>query len=185
MPGHALRPRDIVQRALPPLDRGMSTTTSVAWGPNHFAGNLQLWDSFEQDVKARYNATRWTTHIVSYTSGQPPRPTSTDTELVACGDENGVQGGLLENLGQSMTAVCLAAGIQLKFGMYIATVDRLTGALRPDVAIMTTTGYGQAVGEVKTPWVQQHQLRNAVSRGGLFLRQVLGMLHSPRFRSRH
>lgn len=175
-PPHAQRPREIVQQALPPLDRGAATTRSAAWGENTFKGKLQHWDTFEADVRARYDAIHWTNHVISHTSGQPPRLTSTETEQVAAGDEIGVQARLMANIGHPMGAVCRAGAINLKFGAYMATVDRLTGSRKPDIAIMTRAGLGRAFGEIKTPWVLEHKLSIRVIRGGTALRQAVGMV---------
>jgi hypothetical protein len=77
-----------------------------------------------------------------------------------------------------MSAVCGSTGIDLTFGDYYSTTDRATGASIPDMAIMTSAGEIRALGELKVPWVPDHQLLAAIEKRdrSQSLRHILGML---------
>jgi hypothetical protein len=143
-------------------------------------GILEHWSSFGAEVLATYQDTPWQTlnATIKYRSRNPDNPAAIDSEHFLCGGEPGVQARMQSNLAQVMSAVCAASGVDLTFGDYYSTTDRATGASTPDMAIMTSAGEIRALGELKVPWVPDHQLLAAIERpdSSQSLRHILGML---------
>ena len=73
-----------------------------------------------------------------------------------------------------MTAILAGTESTAHFSDYKSTTDRRTKAQVPDVAVMNHNGLLRIVGELKTPWISQHDLA-AGYRKLPHLRRILGM----------
>lgn len=94
-------------------------------------------------------------------------------EHVVVGDETGVQGRFEQHLGQVLSAVLNAGGKPVKLGDYRASSAIDTLNIPDIVAMETTTSNLRLVGEVKVPWVDDHNLGDAINKEQN-LRYVLG-----------
>ncbi|KAJ5146480.1 uncharacterized protein N7515_001044 [Penicillium bovifimosum] len=90
----------------------------------------------------------------------PIDPHNIAHEQLPIGDEAGVQGRFGQQVGHVMTAVFGSQGLDIAFGDLKAVTD--TYPRTPDAVIMNGRRAGQpqvkAVGELKSPWMTQHQL---------------------------
>ncbi|KAF7596550.1 hypothetical protein BBP40_000950 [Aspergillus hancockii] len=81
------------------------------------------------------------------------------------------------NVGQVVSAVCGAFGLDLRFADFKACKDNsLTGGKIPDVVCMTSQGELRIIGEVKTPWIKEHGLEEAYRRGRVKLDRIFGQI---------
>jgi hypothetical protein len=85
-----------------------------------------------------------------------------------------VQSRFVQNIGQVMSAVSVAMGVNLVFADYKASQGRATGSKVPDITCMTQNRAVRILGEIKTPWVNQHDLEAAIMIGGARFRRVFG-----------
>ncbi|KAJ0419586.1 hypothetical protein BJY00DRAFT_313966 [Aspergillus carlsbadensis] len=172
--GVAQRPREVIKQPLPGILRGPRTTTTPTIDRYRFLGNLQLWDTFEEDALATFQATPWESHTttMTYRGRRPANPPSMAVEHFLCGDEAGVQGRMGANIAHVLSAVCSATGVDLTFGDYKGTTDRPVQGKVPDMAIMTGAGLSRAFGELKAPWINAHNLNFAAARFRKQLGQV-------------
>lgn len=172
------KPREVVKSPLPALIRPQATITRQSWKAISYNGHLRLWDSFESDARATFERTPWIslTSVIENWPAGPPGQANTVNEQISCGGEGGIEGRIQANIRHPMSAVCLAAGMDLQFGDYKATIDNLTGNEVPDIAIMSRSGQGRAFGEIKPPWPTMHPLYDAMEDGeDGRLRKVVGM----------
>ncbi|KAN0067111.1 hypothetical protein V8E54_014758 [Elaphomyces granulatus] len=75
-----------------------------------------------------------------------------------------------------MSAVSVAMGVNLVFADYKASQGRATGSKVPDITCMTQNRAVRILGEIKTPWVNQHDLEAAIMIGGARFRRVFGQI---------
>ncbi|KAL3455737.1 hypothetical protein BJX64DRAFT_294780 [Aspergillus heterothallicus] len=153
--GIAMRAREVVKQPHPAITRGPRTTSTAAFNDYNFVANLQAWDTFEVEVLKRYDSTEWNKYktTLSYRGATRGTPSSLVQDQVVCGNETGVQGRFQAHLGEPMSAVCDASGLDLVFGDYAATVDQLAGEKIRDMAIIRKDGTTRAYGEVKVSWI--------------------------------
>jgi hypothetical protein len=91
-----------------------------------------------------------------------------------CGDESGVRGCLIQNIGQVMSAVAVAMSADLVFADYKASQGpTMSGKVR-GIVCMTLGGQMRILGEFKTPWIVDHDLKKAIHTGGARFRNVVG-----------
>ncbi|KAE8333817.1 hypothetical protein BDV39DRAFT_198728 [Aspergillus sergii] len=83
----------------------------------------------------------------------------------AVGDEGGGAGRTQQNVGQVLSAVCVAMGVDMGFTDFKATIGTRINVKVPDMVCMTTAGGLRIVGEMKVQWVHDHQLANTLPGG--------------------
>ena len=173
--GKAVRSKDLIETKLPDLLVGPDATTSSALHNLRFVGPLMPWPNFLDNIRNRRRNATWSPEILDYRYKQmATKPAANmDDEHIRVGDEGGVQGRFNQQIGQSISAVCKAAAIDVSFGDYKSTRTRVLQGKVPDTVMMTNAGDLLVVGEVKVPWVPKHDLRNAEVKGRL--RHILGM----------
>lgn len=160
----------MVRQRLPDLRVGPDTTKSSALHSLRFVGALEAWPDFEEQVWTAYRSHRWRHRVLAhYTRGNPI--TYLTREYVAVGDEHGVQGRFGQHVGQVMSAILESQGMDLVFGDFKCTTDDYKGV--PDVACFDSAGSSKIVGELKTDWIDAHNLIEAL-RFEERLRVVLG-----------
>ncbi|PYH91864.1 hypothetical protein BO71DRAFT_421253 [Aspergillus ellipticus CBS 707.79] len=144
----ALSGQEVVLEPLPDLDIGPETTTSSARHNLHFAGKLRLWSNFVIDALNHHAIYQWSSGPVITKDPAPLVPHSLSHEQVTVGDENGAQGRFNQ-----------------LFGDYKSCVIQKSTRKTPDTMIRTTGGHPLAVGEIKTPWVDEHSFSLAMRNG--------------------
>lgn len=166
---------NVLQAHLPDLSVGKYHTTSPAFHKIQFVGTLVQWTTFETDVinAIRPFQTQLERRIISHETRFNVSEYYLSKEHIQVGDEHGVQGRYQQNLGQVVTAALRVGGVVEKFADYKASSS--TGSkLVPDIAIIGTITYDlHVVGEVKVPWVTEHDLSN-IAPGSLEFKTVLG-----------
>lgn len=93
--------------------------------------------------------------------------------MVAVGDEHGMQGRFDQHVGQVMSGILESGGMDLVFGDFKCSSGDYEKV--PDVALFDSAGLLKAIGELKTWWVQAHNLEAALRPGNeQLLRKLLG-----------
>lgn len=158
MVGRSERAKQVVEKRIPPLKRGPGGTRSSALHEIKYIGPLHKWTSFERDVSAALDQQDWHRHtcIVAYSPSGPTGPHNIANEQVYVGDETGVQGRFQQNIGQTMSAVFGSQGYDIAFADFKSSGHSYQRT--PDIIIMDAQGNIKAVGELKAPWVPEHQL---------------------------
>ncbi|RMZ45773.1 hypothetical protein CA14_005202 [Aspergillus flavus] len=171
--GIAKRAQQVIKECLPDLNVGINKTKPHALHPETYIGPLVPWNDFEKEAKQHLVA-------LSLGNGGPvlgfrsiEKPALLAIEQFVVGDEMGVQGRFTERLSQAMTAILAATGSRTRFGDYKATSDICIRGKVPDVVIMDHNNLLRAGGELKTPWINQHNLESAC-RDDHDLRRLLG-----------
>ncbi|OJJ38449.1 hypothetical protein ASPWEDRAFT_168352 [Aspergillus wentii DTO 134E9] len=175
----AQRAGDVVKSPLPDLQRGQHETKSSALHQEVFVGNLVNW-RFRNQVLQYSQATYWSGYkrLVTHKPSSSAQSTIYQERYV-CGDEDGVQRRFTQTLAQVMTSVCHAANLQIAFGDYTACVPQVIPSRKPDiVCLSTTTGQLKVVGEIKTPWVEEHGLQRAQHFANKNYMKMLGQIAS-------
>jgi hypothetical protein len=159
--------REVVRAPLPDIIAGPGTTSSSALHRIWFHGRIGEWNNFERDALQYFQTIDWNRHrqVISYRAVSGPSPASLAREHFHCGDEVGVQSRFVQNVGQVMSAVSVAMGVNLVFADYKASQGHATGSKVPDIICMTQNGGVRILGEIKTPWVNQHDLEMAITIG--------------------
>ncbi|KAN0067753.1 hypothetical protein V8E54_014000 [Elaphomyces granulatus] len=139
---------DLIKQPLPDLSIGPRHTVSSALQDDFFVAGLREWTDFARDVRTTCQNQTW---------NRRRNGLCHTTVGVRLGDETGVQGQFQQNVGNTMSSIFQVFG----FVDYKASSNpRISGRV-PDVVIMTeSTGNLRVVGEVKTPWIRQHNLRS-------------------------
>ncbi|PYI10687.1 hypothetical protein BO78DRAFT_403753 [Aspergillus sclerotiicarbonarius CBS 121057] len=172
-----LTAKEVVQRPIPALAVGVNYTRSSALHPILFVGALAPWPDFEVSVRQTIESFRWYRRVVQHEqrSGYIP-PWNVTIEHTRVGDEGEVQGRFNQHVSQLGSAVFRSQEIDLVLGDFRAT----TAAYRrvPDVAAATTSsGQLRFVGELKTPWVHDHKLAEALGGGNeRHVRHIFGQI---------
>jgi hypothetical protein len=168
--------REVVRAALPDLITGPGKTTHPALHMIWFRGRSERWQTFEQDAMQHFQQTDWNRHrrVLTYRPANSPSPASIAREHFICGDEAGVQGRFNQHIGQVMSAVSVAMGIDLAFADYKANTSRTVDSKVPDIICMTRSGGLRIIGEIKTPWIKAHDIQRAMIAGGTLFEQILG-----------
>ncbi|BAE66436.1 unnamed protein product [Aspergillus oryzae RIB40] len=173
MAPNGLRASEIVNNGLPDLFRGINHTTNDATHDLLFNGALMPWPNFHQDVETAYLNFAWIPRIIDHqqASGRVSN-WNLQFEQTAVGDETGVQGRWGQHVNQVMSAVFLSQNINIQIGGFRATTSSYSKV--PDMAgASRATGALRFVGELKTPWVEQHVLSEAMGDDHTF-RHILG-----------
>lgn len=145
--------REIVRSPLPGLVTGPSKTSHSALHKIWFQGRSQEWRTFEQDAWQQFHHTEWNKHrqVLTYRPASIPSLASMAREHYVCEDEAGVQSRFAQNIGQVMSAVSVAMGVNLVFADYRAGQSRATDPKVPDIICMTQSGGLRILGEIKPP----------------------------------
>ncbi|OJI91308.1 hypothetical protein ASPTUDRAFT_52982 [Aspergillus tubingensis CBS 134.48] len=159
-----LNAQDLVLQALPTLQIGPGHTTSSAIHKVSFTGKMRPWDNFVSDVESLCNAFQWKGNRVANTDSAP-LPHHLSREQISVGDETGAQGRFHQNVGQVMGGVFLSEGLDIKFGDFKSCVlDEVYNRV-PDSVMRRAAGSPLAVGEMKSPWVSSHRIRDTLLAG--------------------
>jgi hypothetical protein len=160
MVGEVQQAKRTVEERIPDLLIGPRHTTSSALHSVRYKGPLLEWTTFERDVNAMFQQQAWNRHNSTITIRPvgPLGPHNIAREHLLIGDETGVQGRFNQNVGHVMSAVYSSQGLNLRFGDFKGSNS--TYELNPDVAIMNQAHDVKVVGELKTPWVYEHKLRD-------------------------
>ena len=170
---NALRARDLVKQRLPDLRVGPGKTKNSALHHLVFAGTLEEWPNFEEHVWRACRNHAWGPRILAHQSTGRPKTYIPTRELVAVGDEHGLQGRFDQHVGQVMSGILESEGIDLVFGDFKCSSEDYERV--PDVALFDNAGLLKAIGELKTLWVRAHDLEAALrSRNRKSLRKLLG-----------
>jgi len=144
-----------VLEPLPDLRRGPASTTSSALHPIRFVGWLAPWPSFKSDVAKTFRNHNWGSNQIDYLREQGPN-LSLD-EHVQVGDEPQVQGRFSDRVEQPLSMVAKCEGMGFYFGDSKSFSEGYTKI--PDFLIIKSPGTSTAVvGELKVPWVEDHEL---------------------------
>ncbi|KAE8370842.1 hypothetical protein BDV27DRAFT_151696 [Aspergillus caelatus] len=173
MASNSLPASAIVQDRLPDLLIGIGHTTNNALHSITFTGTLRPWANFPRDVEAIYLNFVWNRRVVDHRqrSGRVAE-WNIQFEQTAVGNETGVQGHWGQHVNQVMSSVFLSQNIDLEMGDFRATTSRYKKV--PDMAgASRATGALRLVGELKTPWVDNHCLSDAMHDESDF-RHILG-----------
>lgn len=172
-PPNSIHAKEAIKSPVPQLRIGLRHTSSNAIHLLDFVGDLAPWHAFTTNAWTFNREKNWDAH--QSTLGHRPKgemPLYGGIEHVVVGDETGVQGRFAENVGQVLTQVCRAFGLDLSFGDYKATTDWSVDGV-PDSVCMTSARALRILGEVKTPWVKSHRFYSVVMpMSGRFRRQL-------------
>ncbi|KAB8207799.1 hypothetical protein BDV34DRAFT_223003 [Aspergillus parasiticus] len=164
----AVGPETLLKKALPDLKKGPGGTISSALHRRKFFnGPLELWPNFERDARLHVDAALQASNmqIISWASRVNDTPATMNLEHFAVGDEGGLQGRTQQNVGQVLSAVCAAVGVDMSFADFRATIGTSINGKVPDMVCMTNAGGLRIVGEIKVPWVNDHKLANTLTGG--------------------
>ncbi|KAJ5815658.1 hypothetical protein N7474_007435 [Penicillium riverlandense] len=177
MVGKSKRAKNVVDERLPPLKRGPKSTTSSALHQIKYAGRLEQWITFQKEVTEAVNQQEWHQHpgIVGYGPSGQPGHHNVAHEQVCVGDETGVQGRFQQNVGQAMSAVFSSQSYDLRFADFKCSASSYSRT--PDSIIMDSQGSIKAVGELKAPWVPDHQVNKLMTLIMMvYLKRAIGQL---------
>lgn len=168
--------REVVRAPLPELGTGPAETTHSALQKKWYIGRMVEWTNFQRDASQHFDNTNWNSHrqTLTYRAVGEPSSASLVREHYRCGDETGVRGRFIQNIGQVMSGVSVAMNVDLVFADYKASRGPAIDGQVPDIVVMTRDGWLRMLGEIKTPWVGDHNLNTAVHNGGPHFRNVLG-----------
>lgn len=158
-----IRARQIVESPLPSLQIGPHHTDSNAIQRLAFLGTLVPWSNFLRSVENAHT----TQHLPrrsrasSYNNG----PHTVEVDKVHIGDEHGLQGRFQQAIGHALGTALETCSIDIYFGDYKCSGSTYENI--PDVVgLQDTNGTTEIklVGELKTPWVDKHDLLVATSK---------------------
>ncbi|CAI7647231.1 unnamed protein product, partial [Penicillium viridicatum] len=124
-----------------------------------FTGRLGPWQNFERDVIALVPSNiHWCRRTIDVAMVGQGAENSVSREQLVVGDENGIQGCLNERLCQAVTPCLQAQGHNLRCGDFKAgnSPAQIATARAPDIVVLNANAAIKVVGEVKTPWPQDH-----------------------------
>ncbi|KAJ5972898.1 uncharacterized protein N7479_002816 [Penicillium vulpinum] len=157
-----IRAKQIVESPLPSLQIRPYHTVSSALQRMSFVGTLIPWSNFLRSVESVHKNQNWARPRTSpYTNG----PHTTEPDRVHIGDEHGLQGRFQQAIGQAFGAVLEAKSINLYFADFKSSGSNYENI--PDVVGLQDVGGStniKLVGELKTPWVFNHDLHTAIRR---------------------
>lgn len=162
MAHESIRARQIVESPLSSLQIGSHHTTSSAIQKLRFVGTLVEWPDFFQKVENANNQQPW-----SRLSRQPPRTFGRHTvepERVRVGDEHGLQGRFQQAIGHELGEALQFRGTDLYFADF-----KCSGSTYENIPDVVGLRYDHGateiklVGELKAPWINDHDLPGALS----------------------
>ncbi|KAJ5819184.1 hypothetical protein N7474_004775 [Penicillium riverlandense] len=151
--------KELIQRALPELQLTQFGTKSPAWHSIKFQGRLVQWPNFRQHVSQRYRSENWAGTALSYkTRVKYTTDANLESENFRVGDEHGVQGRMAHGIGHHLNAIFTTQKVDLMLADFKCSAMATAYSKVPDMALITRTGSLKAVGELKTPWIESHDL---------------------------
>ncbi|PIG90079.1 hypothetical protein AARAC_001873 [Aspergillus arachidicola] len=164
-----------VQERLPDLNISDARTTSSAIHNIDYLGPLCPWPNFLGDVEGEFLTHNWANnrHRLYLRPLGEPTPHSLWNEHCLVGNETGVQGRWQTHLGEVMSAVFQEQQFQLAFADFVSSGKDYNK--NPDLVMVNVTPDIMVVGELKVPWIEGHDLDEAILKI-LKLRRVLGQI---------
>ncbi|KAJ5193157.1 hypothetical protein N7449_004357 [Penicillium cf. viridicatum] len=152
-PPRPISSREAVESRLPELLLGPNRTQSSAMHRVIYVGPLHRWQNFEANVRASMPA-RWSSAVIDYSL----QSRDIRREEVYIADETGLQGRFEQAVGQVLGAVFRAEAVNIRFADFKAAGTGYSKT--PDVSLVSNTApiALKAVGELKVPWVDDHDL---------------------------
>ncbi|KAJ5817932.1 hypothetical protein N7447_007940 [Penicillium robsamsonii] len=181
---------DLLLEPLPNLDIPTRRTVSHALHRIKFIGALGQWTHFKTEVANTYNSQTWNPREIASRLTANFLAGSVHEEQVFVSDERGVQGRLEGRAGIALGAVFGAQNHDIKLGASKGALPPYPGYKKaPDFVLMTSAHEAKVVGEVKVPWIREHNLRKLITEfeSGAKqdnLRHVLGQIAEYMFDSR-
>jgi hypothetical protein len=153
-----INPKKAFESAAPALNTSQHHTYSSALHSIYFAGDLQPWPGFLSDVQANHEIHTWRRQTLGYTLGVRDPYTYGNVEV---GDEHGVQGRFQKFFGDVLNTIFASQSttqrkIDLSFADFKCVPSTYSGT--PDVIMKDSNHALKIVGELKTPWVDEHQI---------------------------
>ncbi|KAI2788404.1 hypothetical protein POX_e06420 [Penicillium oxalicum] len=144
---------------LPHLDISARRTVRHALHQIEFIGALRKWINFNTEVAHTYNNQTWNLRKIASKLTANSLAGSVHEEQVLVSDERGVQGRLEGRAGTALGAVFAAQNHDLKFGTSKGALPPYPGyKMSPDFVLVTSAHKAKVVGEVKVPWICEHNL---------------------------
>lgn len=174
MSDDALHAKDLIKQRLPDLRVGPGKEENRTLYQMAFAGALEEWPDFEEHVWRACRKHSWLPCVLAHQSTDDGSETYLPTrEMVAVGDQHGVERRFGQHIGQVMSGVLESQEMDLVLGGFKWTTsdyDRV-----PGIACFDGAGLLKAVGDIKTPWAREHNLEAALRPGNEeWLRELLG-----------
>lgn len=149
---------------LPNLDIPARRTVSHALHRIKFVGALGQWTNFKTEVANTYNSQTWNPREIASRLTANFLAGSVHEEQVFVSDERGVQGRLEGRAGIALGAVFGAQNHDLKLGASKGALPPYPEYKKaPGFVLMTSTHEAKVVGEVKVPWIREHNLRKLIT----------------------
>ncbi|KAJ5542814.1 hypothetical protein N7535_005238 [Penicillium sp. DV-2018c] len=153
----------LILEPLPNLDLSARCTASHALHRIKFIGALGQWTHFNAEAARTYNSQAWNPREIAARLTADFHTGSVDEEQVFVSDERGVQGRLEGRAGIALGAVLGAQNQDLKLGASKGALPPYPGYKKaPDFVLMTSAHKAKVVGEVKTPWIPEHNILKLV-----------------------
>ena len=152
-PAVHIGPKTLVEFAAPRLELGPHHTTSSALHNLEFKGDLRPWPGFLSAVQSMHESYAWRNECLGlslrtrdpYTYGN-----------VVVGDEHGVQGRFHKYFGDTMNAVFNSQLMGMRLADFKCIQSTYSGI--PDVILMDESHELKDVGELKVPWIRDHNI---------------------------
>lgn len=149
---------------LPNLDIPARRTVSHALHRIKFVGALRQWTNFKTQVASTYGSQTWNPRELASRLTAGFLTGSVHEEQVLVSDERGVQGRLEGRAGIALGAIFRAQNCDLKLGAFKGALPPYPGYKKaPDFVLMTSAQEAKVVGEVKVPWIVEHDLLNLIT----------------------
>lgn len=155
MPPKQARVREVVSQALPPLPIGPNHTKSNALHDIEYVGELHHWSNFLRFVETQIQGQNWTNKLVKYNNSS----INPEAESHLIGDETGIQCIFNHSVGFIVGKILKLESIDLQFADFKCLGKRYANT--PDSILMTKNAQLKIVGELKVPWVVEHDMSAA------------------------
>ena len=174
--------RGVILSPLPDLEAGANRTSSHALHPDTFVGIEENWSSFFADVMRFFEATPWRsyTDTISYRPAPNAMAATIFAEHVPCGDETTIQSRFIQNVNQQLNVVCKSTNVDMVMTDYKTCVNRPVSGV-PDIVALNRAGILKVVGEMKVPWMDEHNLLMGKIKKNTCWKQLLGRLSLEAF----
>ncbi|CEJ60285.1 hypothetical protein PMG11_08865 [Penicillium brasilianum] len=153
-----INPKKAVESSVPALNTSQHHTKSNALHDIYFLGNLQPWPGFLGAVRLCHENFAWRQETLGYMLRVRDPYTYGNVEV---GDEHGVQGRSQKFHGDVINTIFASQtttqrNIDLRFADFKCVPSTYSGT--PDVILKDSNHTLKIVGELKTPWIDEHQL---------------------------
>lgn len=166
-----VRAKQIVEGPLPQLQVGPFFTKSNAIQQITYTGALVEWSDFLGLVESKHLSQRW--ERTPRTSRHANGPHTFERERIHIGDEQGLHGRFQQAIGHALGAVLEAKSVDLYFGDFKCSGSKYPNT--PDIVALQNGSDGpkiKLVGELKVPWVEAHDLQDAI-KDEFLLRRII------------